>query len=80
MVVTFWMMGKIASVLDEDEAAEASPFGKCESGTRTGLCRRIERFFCDLPIVQRSVYIPGRNRMVNPGWKNICDRKRDLTI
>ena len=44
------MMGKIASVLVEDEDAEARPFSKCESGTLTGLCRRINRFFCDLPI------------------------------
>jgi hypothetical protein len=44
------MIGKIASFFDEDEAADASPFGKCESGTRIGLCRRIALFFCDLPI------------------------------
>lgn len=45
------MMGKIASFFEEDEAADARPFGKCESGTRIGLCRRIARFFCDFPIL-----------------------------
>jgi hypothetical protein len=50
-VGTFFMMGSTASVLlDEDEAA-ARPFGMCESGTRMGLCRRMDRFFCDLPMV-----------------------------
>ena len=46
------MIGKIASVLDDEDDAEASPFGRCESGTRTGLCRRIDRFFCDLPMAR----------------------------
>ena len=50
MGVTFWMIGKIAFVLEDDDSADARPFGKCESGTRMGLCRRIARFFCDLPI------------------------------
>jgi hypothetical protein len=39
-------MGSTASVLlDEEEAAAARPFGRCESGTRMGLCRRMDRFF-----------------------------------
>ena len=42
---TFLMMGKTASVLLEEDEAAARPFGRCESGTRMGLCRRIERFF-----------------------------------
>lgn len=44
---TFLMMGSTASVLslDEEEAAAARPFGRCESGTRMGLCRRMARFF-----------------------------------
>lgn len=48
---TFCMMGKIASFLEEDEAADARPFGRCESGTRIGLCLRMAFFFCDFPIV-----------------------------
>jgi hypothetical protein len=44
------MIGKIASFFEDDEAADARPLGKCESGTRMGLCRRIARFFCDFPI------------------------------
>jgi len=47
---TFWMMGITASFFGEVEATDARPFGRCESGTRMGLCRRIDRFFCDLPI------------------------------
>lgn len=47
---TFCMIGKMASFFVEASAAEASPFGRCESGTRTGLCLRIDRFFCDLPM------------------------------
>ena len=49
---TFFMIGSTASVLlDEDDAA-ARPFGMCESGTRMGLCRRMDRFFCDLPMIE----------------------------
>lgn len=49
---TFFMIGSTASVLlDEDDAA-ARPFGMCESGTRMGLCRRMDRFFCDLPMAE----------------------------
>jgi len=44
------MIGKMASFFEDDEAADARPFGRCESGTRMGLWRRIARFFCDLPI------------------------------
>jgi len=55
---TFFMMGSTASVLlDEDEAA-ARPFGMCESGTRMGLCRRMDRFFCDLPMAETLWSIP----------------------
>lgn len=50
MKTTLWMIGKIASFFEDDEAADARPFGRWESGTRMGLCRRIARFFCDLPI------------------------------
>ena len=55
---TFCMIGRTASLLLASAAADAdaSPCGRCESGTRTGLCLRDCRFFCDfdLPIVQRS--------------------------
>lgn len=44
------MIGKTASFLVEVAAADANPLGICESGTRTGLCRLMARFFCDLPI------------------------------
>lgn len=47
---TFWMIGNTASFLGEDEAADSRPLGRCESGTRMGLCRRMDRFFCDFPI------------------------------
>jgi hypothetical protein len=48
---TFWMMGKIASVFEDEDEADARPLGRCESGTRTGLCLRDEFFFfCDLPM------------------------------
>ena len=52
--ITFCIIGKIASLLDDDEAADARPFGKCESGTRIGLCRLMARFFCALPILQED--------------------------
>ena len=44
---TFLIMGSTASVLlGGVEAAPASePFGRCESGTRMGLCLRIDFFF-----------------------------------
>jgi hypothetical protein len=45
MTRTFLMMGSTASVLLEEEEAAARPFGRCESGTRMGLCRRMDRFF-----------------------------------
>ena len=44
-------MGKMASVLAEVDEAEARPFGRCESGTRIGLCLRIDFFFCDFPMI-----------------------------
>jgi hypothetical protein len=44
------MIGNTASFFGEDEAADSRPLGRCESGTRMGLCRRIDRFFCDFPI------------------------------
>lgn len=44
------MMGSTASVLLDEEDAAARPLGRCESGTRIGLCRRMARFFCDLPM------------------------------
>jgi hypothetical protein len=44
-------MGRTASVLVEEEEAADSPFGMWESGTRIGLCLRIDFFFCDLPMV-----------------------------
>ena len=47
---TFLMMGSTASVLLDEEDAAARPLGRCESGTRIGLCRRMARFFCDLPM------------------------------
>jgi len=52
---TFWMIGNTASFFGEDEAADSRPLGRCESGTRIGLCRRIDRFFCDFPISEHSV-------------------------
>ena len=45
-------MGKMASLFDDDEVADARPLGKCESGTRIGLCRLMARFFCALPILR----------------------------
>lgn len=51
------MIGNTASFFGEDEAADSRPFGRCESGTRMGLCRRIDRFFCDLPISEQTVGI-----------------------
>jgi hypothetical protein len=42
---TFLMMGNTASVLLDEDEAESRPCGRCESGTRMGLCRRIDRFF-----------------------------------
>ena len=45
MTRTFLMMGSTASVLLDEEEAAARPFGRCESGTRMGLCRRMDRFF-----------------------------------
>lgn len=44
------MIGRIASFLEDDAVAESSPFGRCESGTRIGLWRRIWRCFCDFPM------------------------------
>lgn len=38
--------------VEVDADAEARPCCRCESGTRIGLCRRIARFFCVLPILQ----------------------------
>jgi hypothetical protein len=51
---TFSMTGRTASffAVEVDADAEARPCCRCESGTRIGLCRRIARFFCVLPIVQ----------------------------
>ncbi len=43
--MTFCIIGKIASDLEEAELAEARPFGMCESGTRMGLWRRMARCF-----------------------------------
>ena len=45
------MIGRMASFLDDEADADASPCDKCESGTRIGLCRRIARFFCDFPML-----------------------------
>lgn len=42
---TLFMMGSTCSVLLDEEDAAASPLGMCESGTRMGLCRRMDRFF-----------------------------------
>ncbi len=42
---TFFMIGSTASALLDDADAAARPLGMCESGTRTGLCRRMDRFF-----------------------------------
>jgi len=39
------MIGSTASALLDDADAAARPLGMCESGTRTGLCRRMDRFF-----------------------------------
>ena len=54
-------MGRIASAFEAgaDSDADARPCGRCESGTRMGLCRRILRCFCDLPIVGRSAVLKG---------------------
>ena len=51
-LLTFCMIGRIASPLVEDEAADAKPLGICESGTLMGLCRLPVRFFCDLPMIK----------------------------
>jgi len=45
------MIGKISFDLEDDCDADASPFGRCESGTRIGLCLRMIFFFCDLPMI-----------------------------
>ena len=45
-------MGRISFDLEEDWDADASPLGRCESGTRMGLCLRITFFFWDLPMVK----------------------------
>ena len=59
------MMGSTASVLlDEDDAA-ARPFGMCESGTRMGLCRRIVRFFCDLPMAESGTFCGFRSQSIS---------------
>jgi hypothetical protein len=64
-VGTFFMMGSTASVLlDEDDAA-ARPFGMCESGTRMGLCRRIDRFFCDLPMAELRTFCDFRAQSIS---------------
>ena len=57
-------MGRIASCFDEDEEADARPFGRCESGTRIGLCRRIERFFCDFPMTEDDTRYQKSNKAV----------------
>ena len=49
--LTFRIMGRTSSFFDDVADAASSPLGKCESGTRTGLCLRAARFFWDLPIV-----------------------------
>lgn len=48
------MTGRTASffAVEVDADAEVRPCCKCESGTRIGLCRRIARFFCVLPILR----------------------------
>ena len=48
------MTGRTASffAVEVDADAEVSPCCRCESGTLIGLCRRIARFFCVLPILR----------------------------
>lgn len=65
-------MGNIASPLDEEAEAEARPLGRCESGTRTGLCRLIWRFFCDFPMFYQC-------RGINVKWKNEEIEELDVT-
>ncbi len=77
-VHTFWMIGRTASFFEDDLTAASRPWGRCESGTRTGLCRRIAFFFCALPIVVQ--WSPRRwRRTTTSKWnfKNHFARTRD---
>lgn len=58
------MTGRTASffAVEVDADAEVRPCCRCESGTLIGLCRRIARFFCVLPIL-RSDFEP---------WLSFC--------
>lgn len=67
--LTFWMIGRIASFLEEEADAEANPFGRWESGTRIGLCLRILRFFWDLPMLMGATTHRDRGQEVNRGYR-----------